>query len=117
VWTIGYGHTPATPGQVITQAQAEAYLSQDIASAESFVNSAVRVSISQEMFDALCDFVFNLGVGNTQRSTLLALVNKGNYSAAALEFDKWDKAGGKVVAGLLRRRQAETDEFKTGIPA
>jgi len=72
--------------------------------------------MSQGIFDSLCDFTFNLGIGSLEHSTLLKLLNTGQYLAAAAEFDKWDHAGGKEVAGLLRRRQAEENEFKEGIP-
>jgi lysozyme len=111
-WTIGYGHTAGVKeGDVITHDQAEAYLVADIAWAVAFVNHVVYAPINQNEFDALVDFVFNLGSGSLQHSSLLALVNRGNYELAANEFEKWDHAGGVVVAGLLRRRQAEEAEF------
>lgn len=113
-WTIGYGHTPAQCGQVITPMQAEALLEADIAWAVSFVNKMVYTTqLTQGQFDALVDFTFNLGVGNFQHSTLLTLVNGRKFAEAAAEFGKWDKAGGRVVAGLLRRRIAEEEEFKS----
>jgi lysozyme len=117
IWTIGYGHTIGVyPGQTITQAEAEALLTADIAWAVSIVNQMVTTPLSQPIFDSLVDFTYNLGSGNFQHSTLLTLVNQGNFEAAAEQFDLWDHAsGGQVVAGLLRRRQAETDEFKSGI--
>jgi lysozyme len=112
VWTIGYGHTRnVAEGQVCTPEQAQAYLAQDIAIAEADVNSHVRVTLTQGEFDALVDFAFNLGCRALETSTLLRLVNSGDFEKAALEFEKWDHAGGKVVAGLLRRRQAEKAEF------
>ncbi len=115
VLTIGYGHTGAdvTSGLTITQQQAEALLSKDILSAATCVNNAVKVPLTQCEFDALVDFVFNLGAGAFTRSTLLADLNAGDTAAAAAQFDSWDRAGGVAVAGLLRRRQAETDLFKT----
>jgi lysozyme len=113
VWTIGYGHTAGvTPGLTCTQAQAEAWLSADVAWAVSVVNRDVHVPLTQGEFDALVDFVFNAGAGNFEHSTLLKLINKDDLTDAVREFDKWDEAGGKVVAGLLRRRMAESAEFR-----
>lgn len=111
-WTIGYGHAVGvTPGETITQPEAEALLNADIQWAVSFVNNIVKVSLSQNEFDALVDFTFNLGSGNFQHSALLELVNQQKFAEAAQQFDLWDHAGGQVVAGLLRRRQAEEQEF------
>jgi lysozyme len=93
------------------QAQAEAWLVEDIAWAEGRVNADVHVPLTQGEFDALVDFVFNCGVGNFEHSTLLKLVNAGDMNHAAGEFEKWDHCGGVVVAGLLRRRVAEDAEF------
>ncbi|HEX4064519.1 MAG TPA: lysozyme [Acidobacteriaceae bacterium] len=114
VWTIGYGHTgpDVIAGLTITQAQAQAFLQADVASAADCVNRLVAVQLSQEEFDALVDFAFNLGSGALAGSTLLRLLNAGNFTAAAAEFEKWDRAGGVVVAGLLRRRTAETALFQ-----
>jgi len=94
-----------------TQDQAIKWLLEDTAAAQLDVNTHVTVPISQPIFDSLCDFAFNLGRGNLNNSTLLKDLNAGNYAAAANEFDKWDRAGGQVVAGLLRRREAEKQEF------
>ena len=114
VWTIGYGHTSDVhTGQACTQAEAEAWLLQDLATAETMVRLLVGrdIRLSQGEYDALVDFTFNLGGGNLKRSALLLSVNRGHDEAAAKEFEKWDKAGGKVVAGLLRRRSAERALF------
>lgn len=112
VLTIGYGHTHGvTEGMACSQEQAEKWLQEDIASAEAAVNTYVHVPLTQGEFDALTDFVFNLGSGSLLHSTLLTLLNKGDREGAAKEFEKWDHAGGKVVAGLLRRRQEEEKEF------
>ncbi len=112
VLTIGYGHTRGVmPGLTCTQQQAEEWLAEDIAWAVSEVNKLVHVTLTQEEFDALVDFTFNCGCGNFDHSTLLALVNKDDMQEAANEFEKWDRAGGNVVAGLLRRREAEQAEF------
>lgn len=113
VWTIGYGHTLGVqPGQCITLLQAETFLLQDMNRAVKYVNMLVKVTITQGEFDALVDFAFNVGCGALAGSTLLKLLNHGDYAGAAAEFDKWDHAAGQVVAGLLRRRQAETAEFQ-----
>jgi len=111
--TVGWGHTGpnVTVGMVITQAQADAWLLEDILWAAEVVNRVVTVTLTQGEFDALTDFVFNDGSGNFESSTMLRLLNSGNYAGAAAQFDLWDHAGGQVVAGLLRRRQAETTEF------
>ena len=112
VWTIGYGHTAGVqPGQTITQAQAEAFLMGDVGSAVNCVNEVVEVLLTQQQFDALVDFTFNLGPGAFKGSTLLKDINTGNFPAAISQFDLWDHCGGVVNAGLLRRRQAETAEF------
>jgi len=115
VWTIGYGHTQGVAqGMTCTQAQAEQWLLADVADAEAAVSRLVHIAMSQEEFDALVDFTFNLGVGNFAGSTLLRLLNARDIEGAADEFEKWDLAGGVVVAGLLRRRQAEHALFSLG---
>lgn len=114
VWTIAWGHTAGVvQGMTCALQEACQWLSEDLAWAEAEVNKVVRVPLTQGEFDALVDFVFNCGAGNFEHSTLLRLVNQNNMEAAALEFDKWGHCKGKVVAGLLRRRQAETDLFKS----
>jgi len=116
IWTIGYGHTGAevVRGMTITQQQAENFLLADIHVAATCVNNVVVVRLSQEEFDALVDFVFNLGRGRFEGSTLLRDLNTGNFTSAAAQFELWDRAGGAVVAGLLRRRQAEAALFNSG---
>jgi lysozyme len=93
------------------QAQADAWLSEDVQSAVGSVNRLVTAPLTQNEFDAVVDFVFNCGSGNFAGSTMLRLLNAGDYLGAANEFDKWDHASGLVVAGLLRRREAEQAEF------
>jgi lysozyme len=111
--TIGYGHTRGVHlGMTCTQEQAEAWLEEDIQLATDDVNKYVIVQLTQGEFDALVDFAFNLGCGALNNSTLLKDLNAGNFAAAANEFEKWDHAGGQVVAGLLRRREAEMAEFR-----
>jgi lysozyme len=114
IWTIGYGHTGSDvrSSLTITADQATALLISDVAAASTFVNNTVTVELGQDEFDALVDFVFNLGRGAFAGSTLLKELNAGNFEQAANQFDLWDHAGGQVVAGLLRRRQAEAALFQ-----
>jgi lysozyme len=114
VWTIGYGHTGSgvVSGLTVTQDQANALLVSDIAAAVSYVNQVVTVPLKQYQFDALVDFAFNLGRAALGSSTLLRLVNTGDFAGAAAQFPLWDHAGGQVVPGLLRRRQAEQVMFE-----
>lgn len=112
VLTIGWGHTKGVfYGQVITEQQAEDFLTQDLAVAEKAVNDAVGVDITQNQFDALADFAFNLGGHALASSTLIRKLNAGDKMGAANEFAKWDHSAGKEVPGLLRRRLAERDLF------
>lgn len=115
VWTIGYGHTAGVKlGMTCTMEQAEEWLRHDVEDAEKAVNDLVKVPLSQKQFDALVDFVFNLGTGNFAKSTLLRLVNASNFKYASKEFERWNRAGGIVRAGLTRRRLAEKDLFLQG---
>jgi lysozyme len=113
VWTIGYGHTRGVnPGAVCTQEQAEKWLQEDVALCVADVNSHVILpDLTQGEFDALVDFAFNLGNDALNKSTLLKLVNQHQLAQAAEEFHKWDHAGGKELAGLLKRRLAEKADF------
>lgn len=113
VLTIGYGHTGSdvTPGMVITEAQALALLRKDVASFEAAVSALVRVPLTQGQFDALVSFAFNLGAGALKASTLLRLLNGGDYAGAAAQFARWTKGGGKILPGLVKRRAAEARLF------
>jgi lysozyme len=117
VWTIGYGHTKGVKeGATCTLEEAQQWLQEDVEMAVKDVNQHLEVDVNQGEFDAMVDFTFNLGCGAFNGSTLLRLVNSGDLANAANEFEKWDHAGGKVVAGLLRRRLAEKEEFVNGNP-
>lgn len=108
VWTIGYGHTQGVKqGDKITQAQADKFLADDLESFEYYVRAVVFKELNQSQFDALVSFVFNGGSGNFKKSTLLKLLNEGKFTQAALEFSKWNKADGKVLEGLTKRRESE----------
>ena len=113
VWTIGYGHTGPDigPGMTCTQQQAQAWLVLDTQAAAQAVTDLVVPQLTQGEFDALVDFVFNLGRGAFERSTMLRLLNGGDIASAAGQFALWDHIGGREIAGLLRRRLAEKAEF------
>lgn len=114
VWTIGDGHTKdVKEGDTCTKEQAEQWLLEDVQEAVDAVNRLVTVDLTQNQFDALVDFTFNLGSGNLAHSTLLKLLNSGDYAGAAQHFKDWDRAGGVVRSGLLRRRLAEADLFSS----
>lgn len=113
VWTIGYGHTKDVRSfDTCTQDQAEKWLQEDVADAVATVNRLVHVALTQGQFDALVDFVFNLGGVDFEHSTLLKMLNAGDFEGAANQFERWSFAGGVKLAGLLRRREAEEAEFK-----
>ncbi len=108
--TIGYGHRllPGEPfPEGIDEPRAEELLSSDVRQAEQTVERLVRVPLAQGQFDALVDFVFNLGAGRLAESTLLKDLNAGKYDAAAGQLLRWDHAGGNEVASLKARREAE----------
>ena len=117
VWTIGYGWTqqvngvPVGAGMTITQSVADKLLSSGVVQYEQAVSRLVTVAITQNQFDALVDFVYNLGVSSFERSTLIKKLNDGDYIGAADEFPRWNQAGGKVLSGLTRRRNAERELF------
>ncbi|HET6220166.1 MAG TPA: lysozyme [Acidobacteriaceae bacterium] len=112
--TIGYGHR-LLPGEVfangITFAIGEELVAKDVLIAEANVNRLVKVELTQGQFDALVDFVFNLGSGRLATSTLLAELNAGRYEAAAQQLLAWDHAGNVEVAALRIRRHAEFELF------
>ena len=112
VWTIGYGHTKGvTPGMTITQEEAEQMLESELAEYEGYVEKYVTVPLTQNQFDALVVWVYNLGPTNFRNSTLLKKLNEGDYTAAGTEIKRWNKAGGKVLKGLVKRREAEAELF------
>lgn len=115
VWTIGYGSTGphVTAGKVITEAEAEELLKDDLDRFEKAVTRLVTVPLRQNQYDALVSFAFNVGIGALERSTLLKRVNARLFDLAFGEFAKWNRAGGKVLAGLTRRRAAEAALFRS----
>lgn len=115
VWTIGWGHTAGVmKGMVWTQSRADDQLFKDMMCAEVAVNELVTCPLTQGEFDALVDFVYNIGTRAFAHSTMLKLLNQKKYQDAADEFVLWDHVGGKEVAGLLERRKAEQEEFNGG---
>ena len=112
VLTIGYGHTGNVhPSDLITQQQAEKLLKVDVERFCHGVKKSVKVRLNQNQFDALVSLSFNIGLGNFRKSTLLELLNDGDYLGAANEFWKWRRGGGVILPGLVRRRAAEADLF------
>lgn len=116
VWTIGYGHTglvhrdgTVKKGRKITQAEAEELLRYDLRNFAKRVQDGTTVSLTDDQFAALVSFDFN--TGGFLKSTLRKKLNAGDYAGAAEEFLKWDKAGGKVLKGLTRRRRSERRLF------
>jgi lysozyme len=115
--TIGWGHTKGVRlGDAATPAQCEAWLQEDLDESADFVNEIVTVPLTQNQFDALCDFDFEEGAGHLGTSTLLHLLNQGAYSAAANQFSLWvygRDASGKLIAqpGQVKRRAAERELF------
>lgn len=122
IWTLGYGHTQGVKkGDVCSKEQALIYLRQDLAVAAEAVSRLVTVPLNQNQFDALCDFVFNVGAKKFKTSTLLKKLNKGDYQGAANQFSRWvyggDQNGDQKITksdalpGLIKRRKAEKDLF------
>ena len=119
-WTIGYGHTHGVrSGETITPEEAEDLLRKDLQDCEAVVERLVKVDLTQNQFDALVSFVFNLGQGNFSSSTLLRKLNRGEYESAAEEFIRWNKARVdgelKALPGLTRRRTAEAALFEMDV--
>jgi lysozyme len=113
VMTIGYGSTGAHVklGMTITEQEADRLLLDDISRFEVGVQEVIKQSLTQGQFDALVSFSFNVGLGALRESTLAAKLKAGDVAGAANEFTRWNKAGGKVLPGLVKRREAEHDLF------
>lgn len=115
--TIGYGSTAGVKmGQSITAERAEQLLREDVRQFEAAVSRLVKVPLTQGQFDALTSFAFNLGAKALEKSTLLRLLNAGDYSGAAAQFDRWVYASGKKLSGLVKRRAAERALFEGETP-
>lgn len=111
-WTIGWGHTKGVmQGDRITQEQAEAFFSEDLAVFELTVNGAIKRTMTQNQFDSMVSLAFNIGGPAFAGSTLVKNFNAGDVQAAADEFSKWRNSAGKVMPGLVKRRAAEREMF------
>ncbi len=116
-WTIGVGHTSAAgppkvyKGLTITTAECDEILSRDLATFERAVLKLVTAPLNQNQFDALVSLAFNIGAGNLGKSTLIRKLNARDYRGAADQFTVWNKAAGKVMTGLVRRRAEERALF------
>ena len=114
VLTIGYGHTCGVKEtDTITQEEADKLLKGDILKFEQYVEDNVMVELDQSQFDALVAWTFNLGPGNLRESTMLTKLNNEDYESVPFERRRWNKAGGKTLDGLIRRRQAEALLFQS----
>ncbi|MDA9008629.1 lysozyme [Alphaproteobacteria bacterium] len=121
IWTIGYGHTGLShndgtvfQGRSISKQEAERLLLFDLKNFDRRVKRLVKVPLNENQFGALLSFDFN--TGGLAGSTLLRLLNAGDYIGAANELDRWVHAGGKTISGLVRRRQYEKDLFLQPVP-
>ena len=113
IWTVGVGDTNhAHEGLVITQEQADAFLREDLRTAETAIANLIAVPLTQAQYDALCSFTFNVGGGNLGGSTLRRLLNAGDYAGAANQFGRWvHDAQGHELQDLADRRARERALF------
>jgi len=115
VWTIGYGRTRnVKEGDIVSEPQAERDLQEELIEFGEQVHRVVDSELTQQEFDALTSWTYNLGIGNLQSSTLLKKLNAGDKDSVPSEMLRWNKAAGKVLAGLTKRRQAEADLWLKG---
>lgn len=118
VWTIGYGSTHilgrlVQQGDIVSVAEATEQLVTDLAWAQTGVNQLVKVPLKQTQFDALVSFIYNIGEEAFMKSTLLRKLNSRDYSGASREFPRWNKDNGRIIRGLVVRREKEQDMFDT----
>ena len=112
VWTIGYGHTKdVKEGDKINRDEADYLLQEEMIEYESYINDFVEVPLEQNQFDALCSWVYNLGPTNLKNSTMLRVLNEEKYADVPQQIKRWNKAGGEVLDGLIKRREAEAKMF------
>lgn len=117
--TIGWGNTkwtdgsPVQDGDECTLDDANVLFAQELAEFGHGVDKLLKAPVTQNQFDALCCFAYNVGLGALRSSTLLKVINAGQYHLARENFLKWNKAGGRELAGLTKRRTAEADLFET----
>ncbi len=119
VWTIGYGHTsmagPPTvaAGMTISEAEASAILQRDVETFAREVAACLGVRLNDSQFSALVSFAYNVGIGSFRKSSVLAAINAGDFSAVPRRLQLWVKAGGRRLSGLVKRRAAEAELFAT----
>ena len=113
VLTIGFGHTgkDVYEGETITQAEADDLLAEDLGKFARQIAPLVEVKITEGQFIAMLSLAYNIGIGNFRRSSVLRLTNAGAKLQAAQSFLLWNRAGGQVLKGLVRRRKAESREY------
>jgi lysozyme len=116
--TIGYGSTWDRNGDAvtlkhldITKKQGEYLLLREVRHSEAAIRKLVKAELTENMFSSLCSFIYNVGSGNFQKSTMRMKLNRGLHEEAADEFPKWRRAGGRIVKGLVRRRKQERELF------
>ena len=114
VWTCGWGSTGPDIhiGTMWTQEQADKRLMDHLELVEGCIERSVKVPLNQNQFDALACWIYNLGCGNFQASTLLKKLNAGDYAAVPDQIRRWNRAGTNVLAGLTKRREAEAALFQ-----
>ena len=113
VWTIGFGHTKGVEeGQTCSIEDAESMLADEMDEYEGYINNMVKVELQQHEFDALVAWVYNLGPTNLGESTMLKVLNGGQFDRVPDEMNRWTRAGGEILEGLVRRRQAESFMFQ-----
>tara|TARA_R110002153_G_scaffold26953_2_gene83873 strand:+ start:3543 stop:3986 length:444 start_codon:yes stop_codon:yes gene_type:complete len=113
VLTIGYGSIKGVKeGDTITQEEADSLLLHEMDEYEGYINDMVNADLKQNQFDAMVSWVFNLGPSNLQASTLLKVLNSKDYEGVPSQIKRWNKAGGQVKQGLIRRREAEALLFE-----
>ncbi len=112
VWTIGYGHIKQVqPGDECTEAQAEAWLRDEVDDVSADIDPLIHVMLAQHEHDSLVSLAFNIGVGAFAKSTLLSRLNNSDFGSAADEFLRWNRDNGRIVQGLVKRRKAERAMF------
>ena len=113
VWTIGFGHTKdVEEGQTCSIEDAESMLADEMDEYEGYINNMVKVDLQQHEFDSLVAWVYNLGPTNLGESTMLKVLNGGQFDRVPDEMNRWTRAGGEILEGLVRRRQAESLMFQ-----
>ena len=113
VWTCGYGSTRGVQqGDVWSQEKAEIMLVDELEEYGAYVEDLVTVPLNQQQYDALTSWTFNLGPSNLKSSTLLQVLNKGDYDGVPQQIKRWNKVNGQVNDGLIRRRDAEALLFE-----